>query len=235
MASTPLGGPPAVVTMPGTLPPMPAVARILSRFDRDQLAGFIAVAIDLADAMDPDPDLEDATDLEDDHALSPHAIDFGSDGPGCSLSDQDAGAWVEWASMRGAAKRGANFTIGAEDAEDEEGGGDDAQSEDEPGFDPAHRRWANRAGHGAGCKISDDDHADEAEHGSDDEREQMADDVPMLPVVTLDHNIFTDQRQPLGLSNLQTSFRSNANPVRSADSGRVHQSTGWARDPGAPV
>jgi hypothetical protein len=41
-------------------PPMPAVARILSRFDRDQLAGFIAVAIDLADAMDGDPDNEDA-------------------------------------------------------------------------------------------------------------------------------------------------------------------------------
>ena len=218
MASTPLGGPPAVVTMPGTLPPMPAVARILSRFDRAQLVGFIAVAIDLADAMDPDPDLEhDGDELD-------------SDG-----DERGDTAWIEWDKMRGAQKSGPNHLAGQEDDEDVEGGGDDAQSEDEPGFSSAQRRWANLARNGAGCKISDDDHADEAEPASDDEREQLPDDVPMLPVVTLDHNLFTDQRQPLGLSNLQTSFRSNANPVRSADSGAVHQSSGWGRDPDIPV
>lgn len=48
----------APIPMPNQLPPMPAVTRIFSRFDRDQLAGFIAVAIDLADAMDGDPDIE---------------------------------------------------------------------------------------------------------------------------------------------------------------------------------
>lgn len=46
------------VTLPNQFPPMPAVARILSRFDRKQLHGFIAVAIDLADAMDGDSDFE---------------------------------------------------------------------------------------------------------------------------------------------------------------------------------
>ena len=40
-------------------PPPAAVSRILRRFDRDQLAGFIAVAIDLLDATDGDPDDED--------------------------------------------------------------------------------------------------------------------------------------------------------------------------------
>ncbi|ALR19027.1 hypothetical protein ATN00_00545 [Sphingobium baderi] len=38
---------------------MPAVARILSRYDRERLEGFVAIAIDLMDLMDGDPDLED--------------------------------------------------------------------------------------------------------------------------------------------------------------------------------
>ena len=65
----------------------------------------------------------------------------------------------------------------------------------------------------------------------------MLDDVPMLPVVTLDHNIFTDQRQPLGIGNLQSSFRVRGEGVRSADSGAVHISSGesWPRLPGVPV
>jgi hypothetical protein len=39
---------------------MPAVARILARFDRERLAGFIEVAIGLLDVMEPDPDSEDS-------------------------------------------------------------------------------------------------------------------------------------------------------------------------------
>ena len=38
--------------LPGTVPPMPAVARILARYDRDKLEAFIAVAIDLIDTLD---------------------------------------------------------------------------------------------------------------------------------------------------------------------------------------
>lgn len=41
-------------------PPMPAVARILARFNRESLSGFIEVAIGLLDVMEPDPDLEDS-------------------------------------------------------------------------------------------------------------------------------------------------------------------------------
>ena len=65
----------------------------------------------------------------------------------------------------------------------------------------------------------------------------MLDDVPMLPVVSLNHNIFTDQRQPLGYSNLQSSFRCGRDGVRSADSGELHISSGesWPRLPGVPV
>ena len=48
---------------PRAMPPMPAVARILSRFDRQQLEGF-----DLADAMDGDPEAEGSNWPEDTRA-----------------------------------------------------------------------------------------------------------------------------------------------------------------------
>jgi len=35
----------------------------------------------------------------------------------------------------------------------------------------------------------------------------MSDDVPMLPVVSLEPNIFNGERQKLGFSNLMTSFQ----------------------------
>ena len=40
-------------------PPPAAVSRVLANFDRAQLEGFIAIAIDLLDFADGDPDLED--------------------------------------------------------------------------------------------------------------------------------------------------------------------------------
>ena len=58
----------SVSAFPAT-PPMPAVARILARFERVQLAGFIAVAIDLLDTLDGDPEDYEG-DTEDAFALS---------------------------------------------------------------------------------------------------------------------------------------------------------------------
>ena len=81
MATQPITG--SVSAFPAT-PPMPAVARILARIERDQLAGFIAVALDLLDTLDGDPDFENATDLEDDHALSTPATEYAT-GPGCTV------------------------------------------------------------------------------------------------------------------------------------------------------
>ena len=86
MATDTLTGGIRPVTLPNQFPPMPAVARILSRFDRAQLAGFIAVAIDLADAMDGDPDAE-ANGTEDDFVL---AWWQNGDGPGCKIADPDS-------------------------------------------------------------------------------------------------------------------------------------------------
>ena len=49
-----------VIRHPAYTPPMPAVTRILSQFDRDNLAGFIEVALALLDLAEGDADMEDS-------------------------------------------------------------------------------------------------------------------------------------------------------------------------------
>lgn len=102
---------------------MPAVFRILSRYDRDQLAAFITVAIDLMDLSDGDSDTEaddrggetlpvpdafelpieddsvedsdfEETDAEDSFVLSTNALRLGR-GPGCEVSDPGGSAFGE--------------------------------------------------------------------------------------------------------------------------------------------
>lgn len=54
----------------GNIAPLPtpaftsAAARVLRACDRPKLEAFIEVAIDLLDAIDGDPDLEDSSDAE---------------------------------------------------------------------------------------------------------------------------------------------------------------------------
>lgn len=73
-------------------PPMPAVARILSRFDRHHLAAFIAVAIDLLDTLDGDNDSEDSGDETDNDQSEEDFLDYSrfGNGPGCDVGDPDA-------------------------------------------------------------------------------------------------------------------------------------------------
>lgn len=229
MATMPTSAPLRALTPPVMPVPPAAISRVLSRFDREQLAGFVAVAIDLLDLGDGDPDYEDATDVEDDHALSSQAIGYAT-GPGCEIGDTGENAWVEWTALHPGRRKGHNLTAGQEDDEDDDA--DHALDEGEPNFIAVK-------GEGAGCSISDEggcEH-DGREPSDDAEREQMLDDVPMVPVVTLDHNLFTDQRQPLGIGNLQSSFRVRGEGVRSADTGALHRSNGesWPRLPGVPV
>lgn len=206
-----------------TIPvPPPMIMGVLSRFDRDQLAGFIAVAIDLLDLAESDPDTEP--------------------------DDEDEAAYPEWTSLPGSTKRAGHFTTNLlsaafrnhEDAEDEDR---DSSVEDSPeGFDPEEDY----------CTAGDDGVfsgntfwsieskyfcADNPGCEDDAEREQMRDDVPTLKVFSAHENIFTDQRHFLGYSNLTTSYRAAA-PVRSADTGRMLEPfpEGRASDlPGAPA
>lgn len=99
MASQPIEG--SVAALPA-VPPMPAVARILGRFERSQLEAFLSVAIDLLDTLDPNPDDEDNADRE------------ASDG-----DDRDQ-AWIEWHTMHGPQKRGHNRLAGDEDVEEDD-------------------------------------------------------------------------------------------------------------------
>ena len=91
MATQPIEGS-AIAAFPFTAP-MPTVARILARFERDQLAGFIAVALDLIDTLDGDDDLEDEGEAEPDDEPEDDDIETGieDDPRGCD-PESDNGA-----------------------------------------------------------------------------------------------------------------------------------------------
>ena len=88
MATQPIAASAFAIPVPPT-----AISRVLARFDREQLAAFVSVAIDLMDLTDTDADLEangdelDSSLGEDDFAPQGAPIHLG--GPGCPLSDPD--------------------------------------------------------------------------------------------------------------------------------------------------
>lgn len=89
MATNPIGREAQSVTQPCTIPLRPAVAHILSRCDRGELADLVTVAIDLLDVLDGDPDQEEDDDggdwaSEDHPGARPY---FVRTGPGCPISD----------------------------------------------------------------------------------------------------------------------------------------------------
>jgi hypothetical protein len=55
------------------LMPSAIATRLLSRHSPHEIAEAIEVLVDVLDLLGGDPDKEDATDSEDDHALSPQA------------------------------------------------------------------------------------------------------------------------------------------------------------------
>ncbi|WP_150291666.1 hypothetical protein [Sphingobium estronivorans] len=80
-----------VIDHPARQPAPPAaISRILSRYSRDELSGFIEIAIGLLDLADGDPDLEpdgderDGSGGEDDFC---HQRAGPTPGPGCAASD----------------------------------------------------------------------------------------------------------------------------------------------------
>lgn len=82
---------PSPIALAGRIPPAPILA-VLSRYRREEIEGFIEIAIGLLDMTDGDADLEPNGDLEGECseegvttslALAHHS------GPGCPISDCD--------------------------------------------------------------------------------------------------------------------------------------------------
>ena len=151
------------IQAPIGLPPAPAVMAILNRFNRDELGNTIEVLVSLLDIWDGDPDAESGNDAEDDFTLSPNAIAFAEETPGCPVADPADPSFTEW-HTRGRRKdnpgihdaRGYEAHEDAEDEDPAEAVGDEEDTnnaEDEllagvpPGF----------GGRGAGCSLSDSD------------------------------------------------------------------------------
>lgn len=137
-----------------TVPPA-AITRILSGFERDELAGFIAVAIDLLDMADGDLDLEE-------------------DDPPEEAGDHLDAAWLERVDQRKIGVGGINsswFPGISEDAEEDDPHGE--LDEGEPAFDKRSCRIANLHGEGPGCTIGDPDYGGE-EAGEQEQGEWIA-------------------------------------------------------------
>jgi len=195
----------------------PRSFRKATELPREEVAAIVEQLIAELDRRDPEDDLE-LTGLEDDF------MKHEPDGPGCPISDPiDVGwhersgmgfmggervesedcepggdeqdiAWTEWHGRGRRRQRSApHETVGSIASEDDEE--DDASGQcDEDGINTAFDAICYTVGGwGAGCPISDPD----AEHDGT-EREQMQHDVPCIPVLTLEPNIFNGQRQLLG-------------------------------------
>ena len=70
---------------------LPAISAILARYDRDTLAAFIPVAIDLLDATDGDIDVEPNGDEVDGNFSEDDFVEHGGFGPGCLIADTGMG------------------------------------------------------------------------------------------------------------------------------------------------
>jgi hypothetical protein len=217
-------------------------ANILQGNGRARLGEFIEAAIALLDAIDveSDPDIPD---------FSPRSDGLPGTPDDAEPDDDDKGdvSWPEW-HTRGRHKlvellsgshepmaRHEGVGMAYEDDEDDdplEANGDEHDTGDAEDDELSHgaAHWgAYWNGGVAGCPISDPGGGDVNDQS---ESEQMVQDVLTLPVVSLDHNIFTDRRVALGMSNLQSSFVGEA---VSADSGRPHRRLRQGDQPGAPV
>ncbi len=174
----------APVTLSSTIP-MPAVARILSRYDRPQLAAFISVAIDLLDALDDDPDAPDFSSRSDGLPGDP-----GDHEP---TGDDESGAYVEWITKphhgdHELAANGAQFGS----HEDDELSGDEEDgcfAEDEPAARLSRMR------RGPGCIISDADSA--VDDRGCDEDSDAEEEEPVFPSYGIDQ---TQPAEPWALA-----------------------------------
>lgn len=116
MAITDLRAESVLHNNPFATPVPAAVMRVLSHYGRKRLAVFVAVAIDLMDLMDGDPDFEVG----------------GDDEPDFANGDTKDLAYAEWTSLRGRQRAGGCIATQHEDDEEDDVGED---SHDREGID----------------------------------------------------------------------------------------------------
>ena len=113
-----------VIRHPAFTPPMPAVTRILSQFDRDKLASFIEVAIGLLDLAEGDTDIEDDNEdccpaFDDYAATETPRSDDGSAGDPDDTEDDGDERDIAWPERLGSLVAG---NMGTEDDEEDDFG-----------------------------------------------------------------------------------------------------------------
>ena len=135
----------ALLQFPSAPPTMPAVARIMARYDRAKLAAFIAVAIDLLDTLDGDPEAEELP-LED--AFVQHDPHFAEQEEG----GKDA-SFVEWHTKHGNLRRKGQAEILPTQNEDDEEDDPSGQCDE----DGINTLLGLSTGSGPGCTMSDPD------------------------------------------------------------------------------
>jgi hypothetical protein len=126
--------------------PMPAVARVLSRYDREKVEAFIEVAIGLLDTFDgpDDPDTPDFSARSDAQPGDPADHERGG--------DEEAGAYVEWTSMLPAQRRrGLPLSLNGLQEGDEAIG----DEQDGDGAEDEECAWFRALGQSAGCPVAD--------------------------------------------------------------------------------
>lgn len=128
-------------------------AKLLNRHSPHEIAEAIEILLDVLDALGGDPDAEDATDAEDDFALSPRAQDYGQQ----QEADNEAGAYAEWHTMPTYARKvGVCMVQSCGNEDDEEDDPSGQRDEDGVNTDLTVLRRA-----GPGCLISDSDSGDD--------------------------------------------------------------------------
>lgn len=130
---------------------------------RREIGDTIESLIAFMDDLDGDPDIEDATDVEDDFHLTSSAIlSWSSDGPGCPVSDAGGcqhddrePSWTEASSLRG---RPAFGGISDDDEANGDHEGVDEDTElngDEGDCNGAEDDFVYHGHSGPGCPVSD--------------------------------------------------------------------------------
>ena len=143
MANDRIGVESARVIRPNQFPPAAAAIvaqRLLIRHSAHEIAEAVEVLVDLLDLLGGDPEAEAATWPQDELAREEPSLPDDYELTG----DERDCAWIEWTTMRGSQKRGANILAGHEDdeeddaPEDDDPAGDDADLEDE---ETAEESW----------------------------------------------------------------------------------------------